>query len=109
MPKVNARQQAKKAAKYKAFLSSAVWKRLRREALERAGHRCEWISWGHERGVPPTSLEFMDLARCPATEKLTVHHVTYARFGGAELPEDLRVLCKHCHDRHHALEGKRIA
>jgi hypothetical protein len=41
MPKANARQQAKKKATYKAFLSSAVWKRLRNGALERAEYRCE--------------------------------------------------------------------
>jgi 5-methylcytosine-specific restriction endonuclease McrA len=108
MPKVNARQQAKKAAKYKAFLSSAVWKRLRREALERAGHQCEGTRDGFARlyaGGPVVSFR----VRCPEDTRLTVHHVTYARVGGAELPEDLRVLCKHCHDRHHALEGKRIA
>lgn len=31
----------------------------------------------------------------------------YTRFGGKELPEDLQVLCKTCHDRLEALKGKR--
>jgi CRISPR system Cascade subunit CasD len=33
--------------------------------------------------------------KCPAT---TVQHITYRRAGGGELPEDLRSLCRLCHD-----------
>lgn len=104
----NPARKAKKAARYKAFLSSAVWKRIRKAALERAGHQCEgeqeyMACNNHGIGICMTS------ARCWETEKLTVHHKTYARFGGKELPEDLEVRCKSCHDYHHALEGKRIA
>lgn len=102
IPKVNPARRAKKAAKYKAFLSSAVWKRMRKEALERAEYQCEATRVRYSR------FTFMEMvARCEATEKLTVHHLSYARFGGDELPEDLQVLCKYCHDRHSALTGKR--
>lgn len=33
--------------------------------------------------------------KCPAT---TVQHITYRRAGGDEAPEDLRALCRLCHD-----------
>jgi CRISPR system Cascade subunit CasD len=33
--------------------------------------------------------------KAPAT---TVQHVTYRRAGGGEIPEDLRALCRYCHD-----------
>jgi CRISPR system Cascade subunit CasD len=33
--------------------------------------------------------------KCPAT---TVQHITYRRAGGGELPDDLRSLCRLCHD-----------
>ncbi|MGH7120506.1 MAG: type I-E CRISPR-associated protein Cas5/CasD [Acetobacteraceae bacterium] len=35
------------------------------------------------------------LCKSPAA---TVHHVTYRRAGGSELPDDLRSLCRLCHD-----------
>lgn len=67
--------------KYLAFLRSAAWKVLRGAALESAGHRCTW---------------------CQRTEVLLhVHHLTYARFGGGELPTDLQVLCDGCHAEAH--------
>ena len=31
------------------------------------------------------------------TARLEVHHKTYARFGGRELPQDLEALCEDCH------------
>jgi 5-methylcytosine-specific restriction endonuclease McrA len=94
------RAKAKREKKYKSFLSSAAWKRIRKAALERAGYQCERTlsDWD---GTP--------ILRCAETEKLAVHHLTYARFGGNELPTDLRVLCSICHNELHAREGKRIA
>jgi 5-methylcytosine-specific restriction endonuclease McrA len=60
------------SAKYKAHLQSPKWARIRREALERGGHRC---------------------AFCSATDRpLHVHHNTYVNLGD-EQPEDLVVLC----------------
>jgi hypothetical protein len=35
--------KAKKEARYKAYLSSPAWKAKRKEALERAGRRCEYL------------------------------------------------------------------
>lgn len=56
-----------------------AWKARREEALDRRGRRCEL---------------------CRATSRLQVHHNTYERVG-AELPDDLVVLCNACHARHH--------
>ena len=68
-----------------AYLRSAVWRRLRVTALERANGRCE---------------------QCHRSEKnvgrLVVHHLTYARHGGAERPEDLLAVCAACHRWLHA-------
>lgn len=67
--------------RYNRFMKSLVWRLLRREALERADRKC---------------------ALCESGNQLEVHHTTYVRFGGRELPEDLRVLCRSCHRTIHA-------
>src|SRR4051812_40144247 len=64
---------------YREYLRTAHWQRVRVLALERARHAC---------------------ALCPAAERLEVHHRSYAR-KGFEQPEDVIVLCRHCHARHH--------
>jgi 5-methylcytosine-specific restriction endonuclease McrA len=61
------------------YLQSPEWMVVRAEAIERAGHMCE---------------------QCGFTRKLQVHHVSYSRLGN-ELPEDLKVLCRQCHDAEH--------
>jgi 5-methylcytosine-specific restriction endonuclease McrA len=64
---------------YREYLRTAHWQRVRLLALERARHAC---------------------ALCPATDRLQVHHRSYAR-RGFEQPEDVIVLCDDCHARHH--------
>ena len=66
----------RKEAAYFEYLASAVWREKCREARARAGQVCEG---------------------CKSTGPLDVHHLTYDRFGGDELPADLRVLCRRCH------------
>ena len=61
------------------YLRSEHWLRTRREALVRADQRCQ-VCNGHQA--------------------LDVHHRTYERLG-AELPTDLTVLCRRCHDLFH--------
>lgn len=74
----------KRRKRYKKYLSSATWRRIRKAALERAGYRCE--KCGAERD----------------DVRLEVHHLSYARCPGRELPEDLQVLCvKPCHREKH--------
>jgi hypothetical protein len=64
---------------YRAYLRSDAWKERRSRAVERAGGRC---------------------AVCNARGPLEVHHRRYDRVG-RELPEDLLVLCRDCHDVFH--------
>ena len=61
---------------YKQYLQSDKWKAKRKIALERAFNRCQL---------------------CDSSWRLEVHHRTYVRFQN-ELPEDLTVLCKPCHE-----------
>lgn len=64
---------------YRAYLRTSHWFRVRTLAIERAGHQC---------------------ALCPSTTHLEVHHKSYAR-RGFEAAEDVVVLCRQCHARHH--------
>ena len=67
---------------YIAYLASPQWRARADAAIARAGGRCQvcnvdrWFS------------------------RLNVHHRTYERLG-RERPEDLIVLCRHCHDLFH--------
>jgi hypothetical protein len=70
---------------YDWYLRSEAWQRRRRAALERAGWRCR--ACGQRGG------------------SLDVHHLTYCRLGH-ELPEDLCVLCRRCHEIAEALKKK---
>jgi hypothetical protein len=63
------------------YYKTENWKRLRDEALMRASRQC---------------------ALCPRREGLQVHHRTYERAGREEL-DDLIVLCRNCHARHHEM------
>jgi hypothetical protein len=65
---------------YAAFLLSAEWRAMRLAAIHRAGGRC---------------------LVCNSSERLEVHHRTYERVGGGELPDDLVVLCDWCHGLFH--------
>lgn len=65
---------------YAAFIHSAEWAVIRKKAFIRARLRCQ---------------------DCGGGGKLHCHHVDYSRFGGQELPSDLRVLCEDCHNETH--------
>jgi 5-methylcytosine-specific restriction endonuclease McrA len=69
---------------YRDYLRTSHWFRVREWALVRAQRAC---------------------ALCPATRELQVHHRSYARLG-CEQPEDLIVLCRNCHQRHHGILPK---
>ncbi len=64
---------------YRKYLSGREWKARRKLALEAAGYACQGC------GVV-------------SHKHLTVHHRNYERVG-AELPEDLEVLCWACHEK----------
>jgi len=96
--------KAKKVERQKAFYTSPAWRKLKKAAKERAGHRCEYryrkedhlFALGHHL-IPAWD------GRCGQTEGLHVHHTTNVRFGGGELPEDLQVLCE---DHHRLVEQR---
>lgn len=67
---------------HRQYLQSPIWKAKRQEALAHYGTIC---------------------ARCKE-HGTDVHHKTYERVGGAELMEDLEVVCRECHDAHHRAE-----
>lgn len=71
-------------ATYAEYLRSEVWQEKRAAALDRANHACQL---------------------CNRTKNLHVHHRTYERIGGDELPEDLTVLCATCHEHFHGIGG----
>jgi hypothetical protein len=61
---------------YRDYLHSEVWLRLREQALEKAGWRCQI---------------------CNKEKSLQVHHRKYAKKWGEESVSDLTVLCLRCH------------
>lgn len=60
---------------YLTYIRSPAWRERRKQALRRAGNRCQV---------------------CAETRRLQVHHVSYANLGH-ERDEDLTVLCFWCH------------
>ena len=69
-----------RAMPYVDYLKSPEWRERRKQALDWARNACQ-------------------LCNSPK-EPLNVHHRTYDRLG-AELPADLVVLCKDCHEKFH--------
>jgi restriction endonuclease Mrr len=74
-----------RAMPYDDYLQTPEWKRTRAAALVRADHEC---------AIDPSH-----------SGTLEVHHRNYER-RGAELPSDLIVLCRACHQLHHRLKGQ---
>ena len=77
------RLRALRRMRYHAYLQSPEWRRRRNRALARASWRCEHPG-------------------CQSTETLEVHHRRYDHLG-AELDDDLTVLCR---GHHHALHDR---
>jgi 5-methylcytosine-specific restriction endonuclease McrA len=67
-----------KEQEYKEYINSAEWKRKSKEAIKRAGNKCQ--KCGMDKG----------------TRRLDAHHLTYDNFKH-ERPEDLEVVCVKCH------------
>lgn len=77
--------------RYARYLRSRRWQGKRKDALHRAGYRCEYRRYDW---------------RCKATKRLDVHHLTYKRFGNEQL-DDLMVVCRFHHDKLHDWRKKR--
>lgn len=84
-PSSGARLAEFRAMPYRQYLRSPEWRRTRAAALLRAGNACS-----------------LDVTH---TDDLDVHHRTYERLG-AELTNDLVVLCRPCHRLHHKEHGR---
>jgi len=67
---------------HREYLKSPLWKSIRQKALDHYGSVC---------------------GKC-GKEGRDVHHLTYKRWGGSELINDLQVLCRECHSAIHAIE-----
>lgn len=72
-------RRARTPISLREYRKTKAWLRRRAAALEAAGHQCQL---------------------CPRTDRLQVHHRTYERVG-KERADDLIVLCRRCHARHH--------
>ena len=68
--------------RYSDYLESDHWQGVRVLALRRSGNKCQL---------------------CAGKKTLDVHHNSYARLGH-EQPEDVVVLCRKCHAKHHDKE-----
>jgi 5-methylcytosine-specific restriction endonuclease McrA len=77
---VNAPQEKSDEEEYQDYISSAMWRRKAKDAIKRAGNKCE------ECGISKWSIT------------LEVHHLTYEHFKHERL-EELRALCPECHKR----------
>lgn len=112
--KVNPEQRAKRkkrqASKHAAYMRSET----RKIVDARANGRCE-AAVRTEPGffqVQPRdfltiedpnywfciTLRAQEWTRCENTTRLQHHHLTYTRYGGNELPEDILKCCRRCHD-----------
>src|SRR5262245_44300598 len=78
-----------RALPYTEYLKTPWWKNRRLKAIQKAGGKCE--NCAGLRG----KVTYLD-----------VHHVYYNRLG-AEQDRDLKVLCRPCHEEHHASESER--
>lgn len=79
---------------YLRTLDSERWRSLKMVRLAVAGFRCEDCGWRWVGRTPRQALAWFDL-----------HHVTYERVGSERL-EDVRVLCRDCHELRH---GRHVA
>ncbi len=64
---------------YQAYLKTGHWQSVRRDAKKRAGNKCQL---------------------CSSRIRLEVHHNSYEHLWH-EGPQDVVVLCRRCHAKHH--------
>lgn len=67
---------------YSEYLQTPEWRVKRHAAIKRANYKCQ---------------------KCRYQYWLEVHHLTYER-RGHELPNDLMVLCRKCHEKEHGVK-----
>ncbi len=72
---------------YDLYINSRKWKAIRKRIFKLRGKKCEM---------------------CGSRSSIHVHHLTYKRFGGDELDEDLLVVCSECHHGLHPDKPKSL-
>lgn len=72
---------------YRAYLRSSHWKTVRRDALRRAGNKCQL---------------------CSSRIRLEVHHNSYEHLWD-ETEQDVVVLCRRCHAKFHGFPVDALA
>ena len=77
-----------KRLSYREYLQSPHWKKVRHEALRHANYQCQLCS--RKGGCI-----------------LQVHHKHYKTLGEESYRDDLIVLCRPCHERHHGVLAER--
>jgi hypothetical protein len=86
-----------KRRRYEQHLQSPQWQVIREQKLAEAGYRCEFDAIdGDEEWLTDGDG---NINRCPVTDELHVHHLTYDSLGREQM-KDLKVLCP----RHRTLE-----
>jgi 5-methylcytosine-specific restriction endonuclease McrA len=91
--------KAKRTARYKKYLASATWRRMKQTAIQRTHASCERC---HDPVAGKLVVEGRLSISLGSTPEL--HHLTYARFGGDERPSDLILLCRSCHRLRHRFD-----
>lgn len=69
------------SAKYREYLLSPEWQKIRKSVLKRDGNKCRL---------------------CNSTSRLQVHHRVYPDVYGQEDLIDLITICRNCHDLFHS-------
>lgn len=80
-------EEIARRCKYEGYLRSKTWHNKRHNALVAADFTCSICGYCSYKAIFQIPLD--------------VHHKTYERLG-SELPEDLEVLCRNCHEARHA-------
>jgi 5-methylcytosine-specific restriction endonuclease McrA len=78
-------KRPRKDVSYTAYMATRRWRMTRIKAIADSGHKCSC---------------------CGSSSDLNVHHRNYERLGNENLPEDLKVLCRKCHEKRHEIEKK---
>jgi len=73
------KRRARFSKEYLDYIASAAWRTFRKGILKLRGAFCE---------------------RCSSALRLELHHLSYERLG-RELPEDVVILCRDCHQKAH--------
>lgn len=113
--KSNPKAKAKRTAGYRKMLSGKEYKAARKEAMARAGNRCEWndtdalLRWD---GGPPFGVGAKterdpfrnDPSRCEMMTELHAHHLCYPK-SRPVAASDLAILCNW---HHRAAESQKM-